>query len=1114
MQKTFEQRYSQLNTEQKEAVDTLYGPVLVIAWPGSGKTELLAIRIANILRETDANPNNILCITFTDAAARNMRERLRQIIGQEAYRVAIHTFHSFGFEILSRFRSRLTEEDDLTPIDDIETSRIFHDMIQDLAWDHPWKRKSRVNTLRNAIAELKRAWISPEDFRAILDINDQLLNNIRPIIKNNTDFFSLGQKKEDKLQKVSAFVWFRDLINNAILGLPHEYWLHETFGVVLLRSLDEAIIQIQSDTDTKPITAWRTEFLEKYRESYRLKDEEKQRDARELLSLYEGYEAALHERGLVDFSDMILRAIRLIETDDTVRATLAEQYQWIMIDEYQDTNDAQLRLITGILSVDIESPNIFAVGDDDQSIYKFQWANTRNIRIFHDRFPDTKLIILRQNYRSKGEIIVRSREIMTASEHSLDQIFPGETKHFDADRGDGGEVLLALFATEAQELIWVANDIERLVQIWVPPGEIAVITKKNSTLEYVAKLLLARHVPVSLSKEENIFSDEVITLIIHILIYIDSLSQKSDRDDLLISILAHPLWQIHRLTLWELSRDISRARREDKRSWIEVLRNNSDKNISRIAHFFIELSLLAETKRLEEIIDLVTGANALSLPDDYSDVGAREQVVLDIDGESRTYTSPIYDYYFGEAALQKEPTLYARHLANVRKLIESIRSYRQSLGRLTLRDLSIYMNLIDEYDISLSTSNLIGDESAVQCITAHKSKWLEYTHVYAIGLTERQYKRGKNASNPFPRNLPLTAEKDDDEDIRRLIYTVMTRARDRLVLSYAEKSLSEKSEILVSVLAPIKEEWSHLWETTEVTEITSLLSEEYQEITSLPYRGDEQAFLASIIDTNFSLSATALQNFLDVTSGGPPAFLSNNVLRFPQAKSSAASYGTAIHKALEDFFSDYKIHGNYKKEILLTSFEKKIRDEWLDEITERDMIARGKDNLEKLYKKITGQSYEELHLEHRFNDIYLGDIRITGAIDRIEATHDGKLIVTDYKTGGGFDTLIGGTGYEAIKKWKYRLQLTFYALLFSLSPRWSAWKQREYRLFFVEEDPDTGTFHEVIEYIQEWEIERMKMLITQVMQKIRTLDFPDISQYEPTVKGILQFEEDIINWQI
>ena len=106
-----------------------------------------------------------------------------------------------------------------------------------------------------------------------------------------------------------------------------------------------------------------------------------------------------------------------------------------------------------------------------------------------------------------------------------------------------------------------------------------------------------------------------------------------------------------------------------------------------------------------------------------------------------------------------------------------------------------------------------------------------------------------------------------------------------------------------------------------------------------------------------------------------------------------------MHKALEDFFSDYKNHGTYKKDILFQSFEKKLREDGFEADTERLFLERGKANLDKLYTKITGTTYGELHLEHRFTDTYLGDIRLTGAIDRIEVTPEGKLIITDYKTG-------------------------------------------------------------------------------------------------------------------
>jgi DNA helicase-2/ATP-dependent DNA helicase PcrA len=130
------------------------------------------------------------------------------------------------------------------------------------------------------------------------------------------------------------------------------------------------------------------------------------------------------EGGYIDFADMILRAIELVERDEMVRANLAEQYQFVLIDEFQDTNEAQMRLVRSILSVSTESPNIFAVGDDDQSIYKFQGANIKNLRDFRDTYSDTELIILDTNYRSFTEIIDISRRIVVRQLSEFENLFP------------------------------------------------------------------------------------------------------------------------------------------------------------------------------------------------------------------------------------------------------------------------------------------------------------------------------------------------------------------------------------------------------------------------------------------------------------------------------------------------------------------------------------------------------------------------------------------------------------------------------------------------------------------------------------------------------------------
>jgi len=215
-----------------------------------------------------------------------------------------------------------------------------------------------------------------------------------------------------------------------------------------------------------------------------------------LADIFETYQKELKERWLIDFSDMILQAINLVEKNEIIRMNLAENYQCIMIDEFQDTNEAQMRLIQGITSVNTENPNIFAVGDDDQSIYKFQWANTKNIRDFHDNYKDTKLIILEKNYRSKNEIITLWRTVIKSELNNIWNIFPWAVKKFEAIREENGEVKRLRFKNEVEEISWIISDIERkVVNGGVSAQDIAIITKKNKTLELIAKWLLEKIYP-------------------------------------------------------------------------------------------------------------------------------------------------------------------------------------------------------------------------------------------------------------------------------------------------------------------------------------------------------------------------------------------------------------------------------------------------------------------------------------------------------------------------------------------------------------------------------------------------------------------------------------------
>lgn len=194
----------------------------------------------------------------------------------------------------------------------------------------------------------------------------------------------------------------------------------------------------------------------------------------------------MRARGLNDFSDMIIEITRLIETNPKIRAEISERFQWVMIDEYQDTNKAQLALVRSFTK-ETESPNIFAVGDDDQSIYKFQGANTENLKIFSEFYAGTHLIILNTNYRSYSEIIDFSRSILS-DENSIGKIFIDAKKEFFAHRGNGGIITKNEFHTEIEELAFVVDDIKKIIQNEknnpnFSLSEIAIISRKNDILE-------------------------------------------------------------------------------------------------------------------------------------------------------------------------------------------------------------------------------------------------------------------------------------------------------------------------------------------------------------------------------------------------------------------------------------------------------------------------------------------------------------------------------------------------------------------------------------------------------------------------------------------------------
>jgi DNA helicase-2/ATP-dependent DNA helicase PcrA len=425
----FNQSYSKLNKAQKEAVDTLEGPVMVVAGPGTGKTQLLSLRIANILKTEDINPENILVLTFTDSASTNMKKRLHSIIGSPSFKVQIDTFHSFGTQVINEYPEYFFGGASFRALDEIAKTTILEkilaglDLKDPLASFHPTSGWIYKNEIETKIKNLKEEGLNFQEFRQILETNKETLMGLNEVLKENFPA---------KISKANQTQIFQ--LINLLLEKTNFYLQKETdqtdFGIKthsLAKAIQDELLELQNqlseaDFSTKPFTSWKEQNLVKLEENlYSFKDWVNLEKMFSLARIYQLYEQELQNQGFFDFEDMLLEVIKVLENNDFLRLNLQEKYQYIMVDEFQDTNGVQLRLLENLLvpaSIDYE-PNILVVGDDDQAVYKFQKASIENILGFRQKYAKIKYITLTQNYRSTQEILDFAKNLIENAQTRL-----------------------------------------------------------------------------------------------------------------------------------------------------------------------------------------------------------------------------------------------------------------------------------------------------------------------------------------------------------------------------------------------------------------------------------------------------------------------------------------------------------------------------------------------------------------------------------------------------------------------------------------------------------------------------------------------------------------------
>ena len=1054
-----------LNKDQKKAVENLEGPILVLAGPGTGKTHLLSSKVEYILKNTDATPESILCLTFTESGAQNMRDRLYSMIGPAAAKVHIHTYHAFGSTILAEYKNYALKFDrNLDAAIDGVTQHKIIKSIQDSLDPFDILKSANTSDIISTISSAKSARLSGKDLEKIAKDNLETSEKLNPKLNEHLKNLKKGMKFDVGVSEVYGPIM--ETLAEFTDKTPLVGNIEKEANILLLELND--IIKTESAKEKpsiSPLTSWKTKRFElDDNGDFRLKNRIANKKLLSLAHVMQQYEQYLETEGLYDFADMIEQAIKILKTDNGFKLTLEERYQYILLDEFQDTNAAQAELIYTL--TDYENPLIMAVGDDDQAIFAFQGANVSNMQEYQQHY-NAEVVTLLENYRSKSEILDTSfrirqqiKESFASAHNIIKKLIPKKPGEAKVSRHE--------FLESSAEYHYVAEKIHELIKSGVPQSQIAVITPKH---KYVAPLLpylkAYPEVNIAYEKRDNLFEDAKIHQILTLSRFVYELSQGKNPSALLLEILSFPFFELDPLTV------VSTITKVQKKPALDYLQESEDKKLQAIGVFLAKLTTLAPSTPLELFLDYLVGTTPYL--------------------ESKK--SAFLDYYSKSSDSYSTFELYE----NLSVLREAIIKHTKNTAP-KLKDL---INFVDDYTDAgeplINTSPYQDSADSIQIVTAHKSKGLEFEYVFLIAVDDTSWGNAKGNNNllSLPQNLISIRHTGITEDERlRLFFVALTRAKSHLYLTNSRKDFSgktparlqylaeyEKDDDIISPYLPansqiVEKHYTNLPED----EILSDLKTSWIANYSRP-DGNLREILLKRLE-NYQLTATDLTSFIDISYGGPQAFYKNRILRAPdESYSESLTFGNLVHATFEKVTND-----KLSDEAALAFYESELEKAAVPEEDIEELRERGLTSLKASLKKFgqllrADDARAEVNLFH--DHLTLAGVPLTGKIDHINIDKEHKTIeVYDFKTSGFKDNKWGS--HPTL--FKYSLQLGFYKLLLNLSPEFKNYKVEKAHILFVVPDDEAKVHDKIYEYNDKDE-QLLKNLISAVYGHVKTLDF-------------------------
>ena len=918
IEKRFFEEYQKLNEKQKLAVDSIEGPVLVIAGPGTGKTQILATRIGRILLDTDALPQNILCLTYTEAGVVAMRKRLQQFIGAEAYKVNIYTFHAFCNEIIQDNLS-LFEKTALDPISDLEKIELLKKLIDAFPKNHILKRYRgdvyyEIKNLDRLFSTMKREGWSPSFIHQKIDeYLDDLPNRGEFIYKRKYKEYNVGDLKKDSIEE----------------------------------------------------------------------EKERMERLRAAVSEFDGFQKMMRQQNRYDFDDMINWVIKAFEENKNLLAQYQEQFLYVLVDEYQDTSGTQNRVVELLINY-WDKPNVFVVGDDDQSIYRFQGANIENMKTFADSYRnDLITVVLTNNYRSTQPILDISKALIDRNEERLVKKIDGLSKELLSVHPNRMHLLhqpaIRSYHNQRQEMIDISLQIEKLIAQGIAPNKIGIIYRENKYGEGLVQYLKLRKIPYYSKRSLNILDIPLAKKIILILKY---LCAEHDvpygGDEMLFEILHFDWFHIHSIEIAKLTVEASEKKYNDRQ--ITLRRYLHEKATAMPKDLFsqgINEKLKDASAVMEQLI---------------SDVS---NITLQMLFENIIRKTGVLNYI-----MQHPEKIW--HLEVLTGLFDFVKEETRRNPSMQLKDLVDIMELMEKENIPLPLVEICGNERGVNLMTAHGSKGLEFEHVFFAGCNAYfwEKKRKPGGGYSLPDTIFSTQPKHtDEEELRRLFYVALTRAEQHLNISYCCYKDDGKEIEPSMFIAEILDKYDLPVEKIFIDDpvLAAFNALQFSEQQAPEIEAIEKEFVERLL-SNFVMNVTALNNYLKC----PLEFYFRNLIRIPSPKNEATEFGSSIHHALQELFR--KMQNNDQqfpsKEEFIKDFEwymNRHRESFTKEQFDRRM-EYGQEVLSNYYDKYIHTWNKVVSTERNIRNIIVGEIPLKGKLDKLE--FDGKMVnVVDYKTG-------------------------------------------------------------------------------------------------------------------